>query len=145
MTKLVWLRDLYVGYRGMVFATVTGTATVLVISVLGLVIVRTLRELAHLRERLSRLADGLALLTDTTESGLSTLMHEMRHLRQRPTARSRTRKAVAKRIVAAVQAGDDIGSIATSEALSESEVRLHMKLTEANVALGHPASAVTGN
>ena len=32
-----------------------------------------LRGLGHLRERMSRLADGLALLTDTTEAGLATL------------------------------------------------------------------------
>ena len=34
---------------------------------------RRLRELGHMRERLSRLADGLALLTDTTEAGLAAI------------------------------------------------------------------------
>src|SRR5690606_25745708 len=34
---------------------------------------RRMAELAHIRERMSRLADGLALLTDTTEAGLTTI------------------------------------------------------------------------
>jgi hypothetical protein len=141
MTKLLWLKDLYAAHRTVFIGAAATASALLVVGTLAVVITRTLRELALLRERLSRLADGLALLTDTTESGLSTLMHEMRHLRQRPTARSRSRKAVARRIVAAVQAGNDIQSIATSEALSESEVRLHMKLTEANAAVDQSSLA----
>ncbi len=41
---------------------------------------RRLRELAHIRERMSRLADGLALLTDTTEAGLATIAREVEQL-----------------------------------------------------------------
>ena len=39
-----------------------------------------LRELRQVRERMSRLADGLALLTDTTEAGLATVIREVEHL-----------------------------------------------------------------
>jgi hypothetical protein len=36
-----------------------------------------LRELGHMRERMSRLADGLALLTDTTETGFTTISRQI--------------------------------------------------------------------
>jgi hypothetical protein len=88
-----------------------------------------LQELAHLRERLSRLADGLALLTDTTEAGLATIAREL----QQPgrPARAASRASVNKRVVAAARKGTDLGHIAEHESLSESEVRLHLKLAEA--------------
>lgn len=93
---------------------------------------RRLGELAHFRERLSRLADGLALLTDTTEAGMSTLARELQQqaARRVPPARTSSRASVTKRVVAAARKGEDLASIADDEALSESEVRLHLKLAE---------------
>lgn len=94
---------------------------------------RRLSELANFRERLSRLADGLALLTDTTEAGMSTLARELQQqASRRPAApaRTSTRASVNKRVVAAARKGEDIAAIADGEALSESEVRLHLKMAE---------------
>jgi hypothetical protein len=130
--KLLWLKDFYWMHRGAVIGVAAAGAILVLQAVLVLVVARRLREVGHLRERLSRLADGLALLTDTTESGLSTLTRELQQLTRRPTARSRSRNAVSKRIVAAAQAGDDIPRIASSESLSESEVRLHMRLADSS-------------
>lgn len=91
-----------------------------------------LREVAHLRERLSRLADGLALLTDTTESGIAAIVREMHQAPARAAAAPRaSRTSVNKRVVSAARKGLDLGQIAEREALSESEVRLHLKLAEA--------------
>lgn len=101
-------------------------------TVLVLWAARRLDELAHIRERLSRLADGLALLTDTTEAGLATLARELQQQRagRTPTPRA-TRAAVSRRVVAAARKGDEVADIAGQEALSESEVRLHLQLAQA--------------
>ena len=61
---------------------------------------RRLRELSHIRERMSRLADGLALLTDTTEAGLSTLIKEVQQFAPKlpaPRTASRPPNASARR------------------------------------------------
>lgn len=95
--------------------------------------VRRLRELGHIRERMSRLADGLALLTDTTEAGLSTLIKEVQQFgRKEPLARASARPSVAKRIATAARKGDEIARIADAESLSESEVRLHLTVAGAD-------------
>ncbi|MEO7191698.1 MAG: hypothetical protein ABI051_11650 [Vicinamibacterales bacterium] len=108
---------------------------------------RRLRELSHIRERMSRLADGLALLTDTTEAGMATLIREVEQMgRRRATARVATRSSVAKRVVAAAKSGEKLSRIAEAESLSESEVRLHLKLAEAagrQMASVGPASAAS--
>jgi hypothetical protein len=92
-----------------------------------------LREIGQLRERLSRLADGLALLTDTTEAGLGTISRQIEQLGKRPAPAARassSRIAVAKRVVEAALKGDKVSRIARDEQLSESEVRLHLALAD---------------
>lgn len=108
-------------------------AVLLVQTVLVLWAVRRLDELAHIRERLSRLADGLALLTDTTEAGLATIARELqqRQVTKAAPTRSSSRASVSRRVVAAARKGQDLSSIAGQEALSESEVRLHLQLAQA--------------
>jgi len=56
-----------------------GAVAALLLIQTGMVLWTTwrLRELSHMRERLSRLADGLALLTDTTEAGLAAMVNEL--------------------------------------------------------------------
>jgi len=130
MATLLWLKEFYWWHRPAVIGSAAATGVVLLLVVLVLVVARRLREVEHLRERLSRLADGLALLTDTTEAGLAAVMRELHQLNQRPTTRSRSRSAVAQRIAAAATAGENLARIANSESLSESEVRLHMRLAE---------------
>lgn len=113
---------------------IVGVAGVVLLlqTVLVLWAVRRLDELARLRERLSRLADGLALLTDTTEAGMATLARELQQLQAgRATPPRASRSTVSRRVVAAVRKGDDVTTIAGQEALSESEVRLHLKLAQA--------------
>lgn len=100
-------------------------------TVLVLWAVRRMAELTHMRERLSRLADGLALLTDTTEAGLATIARELQQQSKRPaSSRASSRASVSKRVVAAARKGRQLSEIADQEALSESEVRLHLKLAE---------------
>lgn len=91
-----------------------------------------LRELRQVRERMSRLADGLALLTDTTEAGLATVIREIEQMGKRPgTPRAMSRASVARRVAAAARRGQGTADIAAEESMSESEVRLHLSLAEA--------------
>jgi hypothetical protein len=102
-----------------------------------------LRELSHMRERLSRLADGLALLTDTTEAGLAAMARELQQPAGKRVAAPRTesRASVNKRVVSAARKGAQLAHIAQNEALSESEVRLHLKLAEARLRESQLAAA----
>jgi hypothetical protein len=120
-----------------------GFAGALLIAQVGFVCWTTwrLRELGHLRERLSRLADGLALLTDTTEAGLASLVRELQQAHAKPAPRAASRANVSKRVVAAARKGADLTHIAQHEALSESEVRLHLKLAEARLRESQMAAA----
>jgi hypothetical protein len=127
--QLLQYKEFYWAHREVFRIAIAAGVIVLFQSVMMLWMLRRTSELAHMRERLSRLADGLALLTDTTESGLSTLLREMQQARKAP-ARSTTRASVSKRIATAARQGGDLGEIAMSEALSESEVRLHLTLAE---------------
>jgi predicted flap endonuclease-1-like 5' DNA nuclease len=89
------------------------------------------------------LCSGLALLTDTTEAGLSTIARELQHQQagRGPAPRSASRAAVSRRVVAAARKGDDLTTIAGNEMLSESEVRLHLQLATARQ---RPAGADAG-
>ncbi|HEV8210288.1 MAG TPA: hypothetical protein VGP77_09215 [Vicinamibacterales bacterium] len=89
---------------------------------------RALRGAARLNERLSHFAEALALLTDTTETGLSNVAAELERSGHRRAARSVSRGAAAKRIVTAARRGQAIGDIAANEAMSESEIRLHLSM-----------------
>lgn len=92
---------------------------------------RRLSELGHMRERMSRLFDGLALLTDTTETGMATMAAQLDKVTaKRSTARS-ARSKVVKRVVAAADKGRKVAEIARDESMSEGEVHLHLKLAEA--------------
>jgi hypothetical protein len=82
---------------------------------------------------LRALADGLALLTDTAEAGFATLAGELQQGQRRTPAKPRvsSRSSVSKRVVTAARNGESLDRIAQREALSESEVRLHVTLAEA--------------
>ena len=131
MDQLLGVKDWYWAHREIVRVAL-GLGVVAIVQVaLVLWIARRLREVALMGERLSRLADGLALLTDTTEAGLATLIRQVESLGKRQvTSRTATRTSVAKRVAAAAMSGQGLGSIAETEALSESEVRLHLALTD---------------
>jgi hypothetical protein len=126
-------KDFYWLHRT-VFLAGGGAFAALMLIHAGLVLWTTwrLRELSHMRERLSRLADGLALLTDTTEAGLAAMARELQPVK-RSMPRAASRASVSKRVVAAARTGAELSHIAQHEALSESEVRLHLKLAEARM------------
>jgi hypothetical protein len=87
---------------------------------------RALRVTSRLNDRLSHFAEALALLTDTTEVGLASVAAELEATGRTRAARAVAPRAAAKRIVNAARCGQAIGEIAAAEAMSESEVRLHL-------------------
>ena len=115
-----------------------------VLSVAQLVLIarllRSARVAAKADERVTLLTAALALLTDTTEEGFVNVATELERVGARPLPPSATRRATTKRIAAAVRKGRAIEDIAIAEALSESEVRLHLGLDDG--AAGGSAGAV---
>ena len=132
MTELYLdFKEFYWAHREVFRLAGAGLAFVLAQFVILLWTLRRLRELSSIRERMSRLADGLALLTDTTESGFEALATQVQQLaRQSQIARPTARKSVAKRVKNAAKKGERIARIAANESLSETEVRLHLALAE---------------
>lgn len=127
-------KEFYWAHRDVFRLAAAVSVVLLAQTVLIVYAFRRLGELANFRERLSRLADGLALLTDTTEAGMATLARELQQQSARRAAPPRaSRAAVTKRVVAAARKGEDLSAIADDEALSESEVRLHLKLAESRL------------
>ena len=104
-----------------------------------------LQRPARSEDRLAHFAEALALLTDTTEAGLANVALELESTRRR-TPRGTSRAATAKRIAAAVRKGQSIEDIVAAEALSESEIRLHLRMTGNELRLkdGGPDGAVLG-
>ena len=129
MNLLMQAKEFYWEHRDVCRIAIGAGLVVLLQFGLVLWMLRRLGELSHMRERLSRLADGLALLADTTESGLSTLLREVQGGRK--PVRATSRAAVQKRVATAVKRGQDVVDVAMSESLSESEIRLHLQLAEA--------------
>lgn len=91
---------------------------------------RRLGREARINERLSHFAEALALLTDTTEAGLSNVAAQLDSSSARRAPRAVSRAATSKRIVTAARRGRSIGEIARSEAVSESEIRLHLEMAD---------------
>lgn len=99
-----------------------------VLQLLGLGLLwRQHRHGSSLDVRVRRLTDALALLTDTTQSGLASVAAEIeRSRRSRPSGGGRV--ATAKRIAHAVERGRPLRDVAADEQVSESEIRLHLGL-----------------
>jgi hypothetical protein len=132
MDDLLWVKDFYWAHREAFRAGAAITAITLVNGTLFVWAARRLQELSVIKERVSRLTDGLALLTDTTEAGLSTLIKEVEQLggRRRTSSKPSNRSSVSKRVAAAVEKGEKVAEIATTEGISESEVRLHVSMAK---------------
>ena len=132
MDYLLWAKDFYWAHREAFRAGAAIVTITLVNASLLVWAARRLQEVSLLRERVSRLADGLALLTDTTEAGLSTLIKEVEQLggRRKASTKPASRSTVSKRVAAAVEKGEKVAEIATTEGLSESEVRLHLSMAK---------------
>jgi Tfp pilus assembly protein PilX len=99
-------------------------------TLLTLWVVRRLRDVSQLGERVSRLGDGLALLTDTADAGLATVLRQVQQLGRKPEP-VKTPRTVNKRVATAARKGQTVARIAQDEALSESEVRLHLAMAAA--------------
>ncbi len=108
---------------------VTGAVALVAIGE-ALVIVRLSRALgaaARFGDRIGHLTSAIELLADTTETGLSNVAAELE--RTTPIKARSARGATARRIASAAGRGRSVQDIAAGEALSESEVRLHLHLT----------------
>jgi hypothetical protein len=119
----------------MVYALAVVAALTLVNAALLFTIARALRALPPMEARVQRLADALALLTDTTESGFQALSEHVA-ADSRPKVRPRraaapNAKTATARMVRSAQRGRTAAEIAASEELSEGEVRLRLQLAEA--------------
>ena len=114
------------------YAVVALTAVVFAQTVAILRLSRAQRATSRLNDRLSHFAEALALLTDTTEVGLANVAAELENSGRKRAARSVSVRATSKRIAGAVRCGQDINEIAATEAMSESEVRLHLGMMPAN-------------
>lgn len=127
-------------YLVIALTLVTVAQTAILLRVWGL-----LRRPARTEDRLAHFAEALALLTDTTEAGLANVALELESTRRR-TPRGTSRAATAKRIAAAARKGQSIEDIVAAEALSESEIRLHLRMTANEIRLkdGGPNGAVLG-
>jgi hypothetical protein len=101
---------------------------------------RATRVTADATDRVAQLTSALALLTDTTEEGFVNVASELERLGAKPLASGATRRAITRRIAGARRKGLSIEDIAAAEALSESEVRLHLGL-EASAAPATPREA----
>ena len=110
-----------------------GVAAVALVALIeGIVLWRlskALAAVARFGERLAHLASALELLTDTTEAGLTNVARELERGAAVRAAHS-TRSATALRITGAARRGQAPAEIASSEGLSESEVRLHLQMAK---------------
>jgi hypothetical protein len=139
--QLSYVGRLMVLHQSAVMGVAAGAA-VLLQTVLLLWVLRRVGRLAGEADRVRHLTDGLALLTDTTEAGLTTLIREVERLGQRnPSPARASRKSVARRVVAAAGEGEAVANIAGREAMSESEVRLHLMLANVQARKNNAARA----
>ena len=123
-------KDFYWAHREAFRMAAAGMVFVSAQLVILLWTLRRLQELSNIRERISRLADGLALLTDTTEAGFASILREIRQLGVQPKAARTSRPNVAKRVLSAARKGENVARIAEHEDLSEGEVRLHLAMSD---------------
>ena len=92
--------------------------------------VRQQRRIDALEGRVANLLAGLALLTDTTETGLRDVTAEVARLTG-STARPRARTTTHRRIAGAVKRGQSVQAIAAAEQISEGEVKLRLSMSGA--------------
>jgi hypothetical protein len=127
-------REFYWAHREAFIAGGAALGFLCVQSVILIWALRRMSELSNIRERMARLADAMTLLTDTTEAGMSALAARLdaaaNTTTQKPRAlRPASRTTIAKRVAEAARKGERVTSIAERETLSESEVRLHLALS----------------
>jgi hypothetical protein len=82
--------------------------------------------IGRLEERVSHLAAGVSLLTNTTEDGLRGIALEIARLGGTPDSKPRPQAVARQRISSAAGHGQSVQEIAASEQISEGEVLLHL-------------------
>lgn len=114
----------------MLISVIAALAVVIAVQAFAIVyLARAAGAVGRVSERVTRLSAALELLTDTAEAGFGSVAQEIERAGPtRRTAPAGSRRAVGKRISAAVRDGQSVEEIAAREALSESEVRLHLQL-----------------
>jgi hypothetical protein len=88
------------------------------------------RQTAKVGDRISHLAAGISLLTDTVESGLRDVAQEIERLSavKAVSPKPKARVAAQRRVATAARRGRSVQDIAAKEKMSESEVRLRLQL-----------------
>jgi hypothetical protein len=90
-------------------------------------LLRGMRDLAKVEDRLAAVTQGLSLLIDTSEAGFAMLGNELGKIAA-DSARTRSTRVTARRLTAAAARGRDLAGIASDHGISEGEVRLRMHL-----------------
>ena len=93
-------------------------------------LVRGLQAMTRTEERVTRFGEALALLTETCEAGFVAMGREMARSTDRPVRSPRARSTT-RRVTEAARRGDSLQQIASTERLSEGEVRLRLLLADA--------------
>lgn len=92
--------------------------------------IRQQKAIDRLTSRMSNLVAGISLLTDTTETGLRDVAHEIGRAASAEAPRPRQRAATQRRITTAARRGRSVQEIAAAEQLSEGEVNLRLQLAQ---------------
>jgi hypothetical protein len=92
-------------------------------------LMKALRRIAPLEERIGHLSDALTLLTETSESGFRAVALEVERLGHRTQGSGEGRTTTA-RVASAARRGHSVQEIAAEEQVSESEVRLRLHMAE---------------
>jgi hypothetical protein len=110
-------------------------------------LVRALRHTVELEQRVTRLQEGINLLTDTAETGFRQVAAEIERLSTAAAsaaAPAPVTRPTAVRLRAATRRGRSVKDIAAAEQVSEGEVRLRLSLADAGAAgRTRPSSAKT--
>jgi hypothetical protein len=109
-------------------------------------LVRALRHTVELEQRVTRLQEGINLLTDTAETGFRQVAAEVERLSSAAAsaAPAPASRPTAVRLRAATRRGRTVKDIAAAEQVSEGEVRLRLSLADAGAAgRTRPSSAKT--
>jgi len=99
---------------------------------------------AGVAPRLDKLAAALALLTDVTEAGFTTVAAEVQRVQAKAAPARASSRRVTKRVSAAAARGESAIAIAAAESLSEDEVHLRTALVTAPTPSLERVAALTG-
>lgn len=97
-------------------------------------LVCALGGLGRIEERISRCAQGLALLVDTSETGFAALGNELTRMGAAPPSRA-SAQTTTRRIVAATRRGKSVAVAAASAGVSEGEAQLRLLLRNSRGAM----------